>query len=174
MAEDTVEDCSSSPDVAQVPASSSVSSSPSGGLACAIAALAERQQTSSETSNNYGADMSTHNVPGCSGYSNQGQESRNYFPGKRVSLEHQLTITGVRDSGEWPDRASDVAEAGTCYGGSDGCSDAVSPMAPVPQQDENQGSLQIVTSSIVPESYEEQMMLAMAVSLAEARVGTSS
>lgn len=169
----TIEDGSSSPEVAQVPVSSS-SSSPSGGLACAIAALAERQQTSNETSHNYSGDMSEQTVPGCSGYSNQGRRSRNYFPGRGVSPEHQLTITGVRDSGEWADQASDVAEAGTCYGGSDGCSDAVSPVALLPQQEENQGSLQPVTSSIVPETFEEQMMLAMAVSLAEARMGNSS
>ncbi|KAL0362575.1 UNVERIFIED_CONTAM: E3 ubiquitin-protein ligase DA2 [Sesamum calycinum] len=122
----------------------SSSSSPSGGLACAIAALAERQQMSGETSNNYGWDVSIYNMPGCS-----------------------------RDAGEWVDHRTEVAEVGTSYGGSDEFDDALSPAA-LPQQDENQCSLQPVTSPIIPESFEEQMMLAMAVSLAEARARTST
>ncbi|KAK4398237.1 hypothetical protein Sango_1299200 [Sesamum angolense] len=153
----------------------SSSSSPSGGLACAIAALAERQQTSGETSNNYGGDVSISNMPGCSRYSDRDeQESENHFPAQSavvVSPDSPLAMT--RDAGEWVDHRTEVAEVGTSYGGSDEFDDAISPAA-LPQQDENQCSLQPVTSPIIPESFEEQMMLAMAVSLAEARARTST
>ncbi|KAI3457556.1 hypothetical protein Pfo_014219 [Paulownia fortunei] len=171
-----VEDRSSS--AVMVPVAGSSSSSPSGGLACAIAALAERQQMSGETSSNYGGDMSTYNMPGCSRYSNREElESENYFPAESaivVSPDSQLAMTG--DAGEWVDHRSEVAEVGTSYGGSDEFDDAISPAAlpQLSQQDENQCSLQPVTGPIIPESFEEQMMLAMAVSLAEARARTST
>ncbi|KAK4398241.1 hypothetical protein Sango_1299600 [Sesamum angolense] len=113
----------------------SSSAFPSGGLACAIAALAERQQMSGETSNNYSGDVSMYNMPGYS--------------------------------------RSEVAEVGTSYGGSDEFDDAVNPAA-LPQLGENQCSLQPITGQIIPESFEEQMMLAMAVSLAEARARSST
>ncbi|KAH6780803.1 RING/U-box superfamily protein [Perilla frutescens var. hirtella] len=166
-----VEDRSSLAEIA--PAAGS-SSSPSGGLACAIAALAERQQTSGETPTNYGGDISGYNVLGSSRYSNgEGQEAENYFPaesGTVASPDSQLAMTG--DAGEWADHQSEMAEVGTSYGGSDEFCDAIGPA--VPQEDENQCSVQPVTGPIVPESFEEQMMLAMAVSLAEARARTST
>ncbi|KAK6157447.1 hypothetical protein DH2020_011695 [Rehmannia glutinosa] len=165
-----VEDRSSSAMIA--PVSGSSSSSPSGGLACAIAALAERQQTSGETSNNYNENISAYNMPGCSRFSNR--QSENYFPAESaivVSPDSQLAMNG--DDGEWLDRRSQMAEVGTSYGGSNEFDDAISPNA-IPQQDENQCGLQRVNGPIVPESFEEQMMLAMAVSLAEARARTST
>ncbi|KAL0443683.1 UNVERIFIED_CONTAM: E3 ubiquitin-protein ligase GW2, partial [Sesamum latifolium] len=153
----------------------SSSAFPSGGLACAIAALAERQQMSGETSNNYGGDVSMYNMPGYSRYSNRDeQESENYFPAQSavvVSPDSPLAMTG--DAREWVDHRSEVAEVGTSYGGSDEFDDAMNP-AVLPQQDENQCSLQPVTGQIIPESFEEQMMLAMAFSLAEARARTST
>ncbi|KAL1537991.1 E3 ubiquitin-protein ligase da2 [Salvia divinorum] len=156
-----------------VPAAGS-SSSPSGGLACAIAALAERQQVSGGTPTSYGGDISGYNVSGSSRYSNgEGQESENYFPaesGTMASPDSQLAMTG--DAGEWVDHRSQMAEVGTSYGGSDEFGDVSSPS--VPQEDENHSSAQPVPGSIIPESFEEQMMLAMAVSLAEARARTST
>ncbi|KAL2245549.1 uncharacterized protein LOC105165514 [Sesamum indicum] len=153
----------------------SSSAFPSGGLACAIAALAERQQMSGETSNNYGGDVSMYNMPGYSRYSNgDEQESENYFPAQSalvVSPDSPLAMTG--EAREWVDHRSEVAELGTSYGGSDEFDNAINPAA-LPQQDENQCSLQPVTGQIIPESFEEQMMLAMAVSLAEARARTST
>ncbi|XP_057812293.1 E3 ubiquitin-protein ligase DA2L-like [Salvia miltiorrhiza] len=160
-----------------VPAAGS-SSSPSGGLACAIAALAERQQNSGGTSTNYGGDISGYNVSGSSMYSNgEGQGSENYFPAENATVaspDSQLAMTG--DAGEWADHRSEMAEVGTSYGGSDEFGDAMSPAAvpQLPQEDENQCGIQPVTGSIIPESFEEQMMLAMAVSLAEARARTST
>ncbi|KAL0353912.1 UNVERIFIED_CONTAM: E3 ubiquitin-protein ligase DA2 [Sesamum angustifolium] len=93
----------------------SSSSSPSGGLACAIAALAERQQMSGETSNNYGGDVSIYNMPCCSRYSDRDeQESENHFPAQSavvVSPDSPLAMT--RDAGEWVDHRTEVAEVGT-------------------------------------------------------------
>ncbi|KAL3821316.1 hypothetical protein ACJIZ3_007221 [Penstemon smallii] len=148
------------------------SSSPSGGLACAIAALAERQHnTSGETSNNnYDGNMSTYNnmPPGFSRYSNQVEhDSETYFP-----AESSAIIESSVDAGQWVDHSSEVAEAGSGYEGSDEFDGALRPSA-LSQQDEIQCSIQPVGGSIVPESFEEQMMLAMAVSLAEARARTS-
>ncbi|XP_073123302.1 E3 ubiquitin-protein ligase DA2L-like isoform X3 [Henckelia pumila] len=149
-------------------------SSPSGGLACAIAALAERQQISGETSNNYAGSMSTYSMPSSSRYLNREvRESESYFPTENMmvaSPDNHLTMTG--DAGEWVDHRSEMAEVGTSYGGSDEFDDAMRH-GELHQQDENQDSFQPVTGTIVPESFEEQMMLAMAVSLAEARARTS-
>lgn len=158
------------------PVAGSSSSSPSGGLACAIAALAERQQQSGETSNNYDEEVSTYSMPACSSrYSNQDeQEYENYFPAASaivVSPQSQLAMTV--DPGEWVDHRSELAEVGTSYGGSDEFDDGINPAA-LPREDENQFGLQPVTGPIVPESFEEQMMLAMAVSLAEARARTNT
>ncbi|XP_073028264.1 E3 ubiquitin-protein ligase DA2L-like isoform X4 [Primulina eburnea] len=167
------DDHSSSSLAAMAPISIS-SSSPSGGLACAIAALAERQQISGETSSNYAGSMSTYSMPSSSRYLNREvRESESYFPAENMivaSPDNHLAMTG--DTGEWVDHRSEMAEVGTSYGGSDEFDDAMRHGEP-PQQDENQDSFQPVTGTIVPESFEEQMMLAMAVSLAEARARTS-
>ncbi|KAM7465293.1 hypothetical protein LguiB_012855 [Lonicera macranthoides] len=75
-----------------------------------------------------------------------------------------------RDDGEWMvDHGSEVAEVGTGYAGSEAAGNTA-----FPQQDEIEGGFQNVRGPIVPESYEEQMMLAMTVSLAEARARASS
>ncbi|XP_028082081.1 E3 ubiquitin-protein ligase DA2L-like [Camellia sinensis] len=145
------------------------SSSPSGGLACAIAALAERQQTSGESSGNYDANMSTFNaLPSYSQFSNRGeQETECYHP------DSQPAIT--RYEGEWGvDHGSEVAEVGTSSGRSDTAEDG-GRIAAFPPQHEIEGGFQTVGGPpIIPESFEEQMMLAMAVSLAEARARTSA
>ncbi|KAF5949767.1 hypothetical protein HYC85_011760 [Camellia sinensis] len=145
------------------------SSSPSGGLACAIAALAERQQTSGESSGNYDANMSTFNaLPSYNQFSNRGeQETECYHP------DSQPAIT--RYEGEWGvDHGSEVAEVGTSSGRSDTAEDG-GRIAAFPPQHEIEGGFQTVGGPpIIPESFEEQMMLAMAVSLAEARARTSA
>lgn len=83
-----------------------------------------------------------------------------------------LAVT--KDDGEWGvDRGSEVAEAGTSYASSD-ATDEAGGVAALPPTDEAEGSFQNVGGPIVPESFEEQMMLAMAVSLAEARARTST
>ncbi|XP_073312133.1 E3 ubiquitin-protein ligase DA2L-like isoform X1 [Primulina huaijiensis] len=150
------------------------SSSPSGGLACAIAALAE-QEAGGEPANNYaGGSMSTYSMPSSSRFLNREEhESESYFPVENIrlaSLDNHLAMTG--DTGEWVDHRSEMAEVGTSYEGSDEFDGSVRH-GEQPQQDENQDSFQPVAGTVVPESFEEQMMLAMALSLAEARARTS-
>ncbi|XP_075476329.1 E3 ubiquitin-protein ligase DA2L isoform X1 [Primulina tabacum] len=175
QSEEYIADYHSSSSLAAMAPISISSSSPSGGLACAIAALAERQQISGETSSNYAGSMSTYSMPSSSRYLNREVcESESYFPAENMivaSPDNHLAMTG--DTGEWVDHRSEMAEVGTSYGGSDEFDDGMRHGEP-PQQDENQDSFQPVTGTIVPESFEEQMMLAMAVSLAEARARTSA
>ncbi|XP_007022166.2 PREDICTED: uncharacterized protein LOC18594526 [Theobroma cacao] len=152
------------------------STSPSGGLACAIAALAERQQMSGESSLNHNGDIPSFNML-CSGsrlYNRVDRVVENYPPAESpVDMPADGGMTPTRDEGEWGvDHGSEVAEAGTSYASSDVTEDAGGICA-ISQQDDIRGSFHNVPGPIVPESYEEQMMLAMAVSLAEARAMTS-
>lgn len=102
-------------------------SSPSGGLACTVAALAERQHLNDDASSN------------------------------NLEDEH----------------ASNVAEVSTSYASSAGMitSDALGPTLDLPD-----AGLSYIggPGNLVPETYEEQVMLAMAVSLADARGRTTS
>ncbi|OMO92640.1 hypothetical protein COLO4_17417 [Corchorus olitorius] len=152
------------------------SSSPSGGLACAIAALAERQQMGGESSVNHSGEMPAYNMlPSSSRFYNRaGQIAENYPASESpVDMPADGGMTPARDEGEWGvDHGSEVAEAGTSYASSDVAEDA-GGISAVPQQDDIRGSFHNVPGPIVPENYEEQMMLAMAVSLAEARAMTS-
>lgn len=153
-------------------AASGSSSSPSGGLACAIAALAERQQMSGESSS-YSRNMSSsyNEHPACDRFSNREELENDDYPQAEctmhVSPESHLEIP--REDGEWADHGSMVAEVGTSYAVSDEMEDDAS----FPLQGETVSDLQPTTSSIVPENFEEQMMLAMAVSLAEASARSS-
>ncbi|OMO74585.1 hypothetical protein CCACVL1_16584 [Corchorus capsularis] len=152
------------------------SSSPSGGLACAIAALAERQQMGGESSVNHSGEMPAYNMlPSSSRFYNRaGQIAENYPASESpVDMPAEGGMTPARDEGEWGvDHGSEVAEAGTSYASSDVAEDA-GGISAIPQQDDTRGSFHNVPGPIVPENYEEQMMLAMAVSLAEARAMTS-
>ncbi|XP_004243185.1 E3 ubiquitin-protein ligase DA2L [Solanum lycopersicum] len=154
------------------PTASGSSSSPSGGLACAIAALAERQQMSGESSS-YSRNMSSsyNEHPSCDRFSNGEELENDDYPHAEgtmhVSPESHLEIP--REDGEWADHGSMVAEVGTSYAVSDEMEDDAS----FPLQGEMVSDLQPNTSSIVPENFEEQMMLAMAVSLAEASARSS-
>ncbi|KAM7260662.1 hypothetical protein ACFE04_011335 [Oxalis oulophora] len=135
--------------VSPVMASTSSSSSPSGGLACAIASLAERQQMSAESSSMNHTGTSLDEIPSSSStYYNQ----VNYAPA-------ESSIDTLPDNGEW--RGSDIPQAGT------------SGSNVLPQQGIGSSFQNVPGPPIVPESYEEQMMLAMTVSLAEARAMTS-
>ncbi|KAF5780671.1 putative transcription factor C2H2 family [Helianthus annuus] len=128
---------------------SASSSSPSGGLACAIAALAERQQTGGESStnyNNYSGNLSTYNA-----HPNHSQTGLLSLD-NHLQINHENSEFGYGGSLRRVDDNDDVSR------GQYGQLDEV----------ENGGNI------VVPESFEEQMMLAMAVSLAEARARTSS
>lgn len=166
------------------------SSSPSGGLACAIAALAERQQTGGESIvHNSGTMPSFNLLPSTSSFYNRLEQGiDNYSPAQsssNVLPDGRMIVS--RDDGEWgADRGSDAAEAGTSYASSESAEDAdgisfvlpppppsfVLAPPPPPPLPHVIASFQNV-SEPVPESFEEQMMLAMAVSLAEARAMAS-
>ncbi|CAL5342168.1 unnamed protein product [Camellia sinensis] len=152
------------------------SSSPSGGLACAIAALAERQQTGGGSSSNHDGNTSTFNmIPGYSRFSNRGEQVTDmYHPsGNSAEDSPELGLAMNRDDGEWGvDHESEAAEVGTSRASSDAAEDAGRDSA-LPTQHEIEGGFQTVGGSIVPDSFEEQMMLAMAVSLADAQARTS-
>ncbi|MBA0752266.1 hypothetical protein Gogos_001118 [Gossypium gossypioides] len=155
------------------------SSSPSGGLACAIAALAERQQMGGESSLNHDGSMQAFDMlPNSSSsrrfYNNRlHQVGENYPPAESPVGDGGMTPGS--DEGKWGiNHELEVAEAGTSYASSDVTEDS-GGISAIPQEDEIRGSFQSVAGPgpMVPESYEEQMMLAMAVSLAEARAMTS-
>ncbi|KAF5728222.1 hypothetical protein HS088_TW21G00372 [Tripterygium wilfordii] len=151
------------------------SSSPSGGLACAIAALAERQQIGGDSSTNHNGSISALNMlPGSSSafYNRVGADGQTYPPvDSYVDLSHHRGMAVTRNDDEWGvDHGSEVAEAGTSYASSDGTEEAGGAL---PSNAGIVNSFQNAPGAIIPESYEEQMMLAMAVSLAEARAVTS-
>ncbi|XP_076886324.1 E3 ubiquitin-protein ligase DA2L-like isoform X2 [Bidens hawaiensis] len=132
--------------------SSASSSSPSGGLACAIAALAERQQTDESSTNYDTVNPSTYNS------------------------HHDHTQTQLLSL----DNSEESAETGYGYDNNlrtvnddinDNDDDYVNRGQYAQQYEVENGYVD--TGSIVPESFEEKMMLAMAVSLAEAQ-GRSS
>lgn len=120
--------------------------------------------------------MSTYNVlPNCGPfYQTAVQDSGSYTaPEGGTELPHGGGIPMARDDGEWNmDRGSEVAEAGTSYASSDSPEDT-GGISALPQPNEVDAGFQSLPAPIVPESFEEQMMLAMAVSLAEARAVTS-
>ncbi|XP_020584599.1 uncharacterized protein LOC110027485 [Phalaenopsis equestris] len=127
--------------------------SPSYGLACTVAALAERQLTD-------GGDVSS--LDACSSSLSTEESLLN-----NNSSAGWLDTSVHADDGECSvDNSSEVAEAGTSYAGSDATIDAVRAISL--REDVNMAS-----SHLLPESFEEQMMLAMAVSLAEARARAS-
>lgn len=139
------------------------SSSPSGGLACAIAALAERQQGSGDGSSNYDGNTSTFNtVPVCSSFANISEPVHDqYFTSSSIQV-----TPDIRE--EWG------TGVGPSYAGHDVADQMVGNSGTFLEQDENESGSQTSGAAIIPESFEEQMMLAMAVSLAEARACTSS
>ena len=110
------------------------SSSPSGGLACAIAALAERQQTGGESSDNYNGNMSTFNMlPGYNGFTNRGgQVMESYNPaGSSMEVSPQWGIN----------HDSEVAEVVTRRASSYAAEDADRVVA-LPPQLEIEGGFQ--------------------------------
>ncbi|XP_012463908.1 E3 ubiquitin-protein ligase DA2L [Gossypium raimondii] len=161
------------------------SSSPSGGLACAIAALAERQQMGGESSLNHDGSMQAFDMLPNSSSSSSSSSSRRFYNNRLHQVGENYPpaespvgdggMTPGSDEGKWGiNHELEVAEAGTSYASSDVTEDS-GGISAIPQEDEIRGSFQSVAGPgpMVPESYEEQMMLAMAVSLAEARAMTS-
>ncbi|KAI3769413.1 hypothetical protein L6452_00515 [Arctium lappa] len=143
----------------QAAESSSSTSSPSGGLACAIAALAERQQMGGDQSstnyNSYSGNISTYNVQHPTG----------------LSLDNHL---GIRSEGGWVQDSSEMAQTAYGYDNSNAIDDNGSRYGQQYADDDEEMENGFGGTVVVPESFEEQMMLAMAVSLAEARARTST
>ncbi|KAI4333401.1 hypothetical protein L6164_018221 [Bauhinia variegata] len=150
------------------------SSSPSGGLACAIAALAERQQTGPESStNNTDGNISSLNVPqGTSSrfYNRMDRDSVSYTPTDNTTeMSPDGSVVMTTGHAQWDmDHGQEMANVPMSYANSFAAEDG-DRLPCLPQSDDIEGSLENSTDPIVPESFEEQMMLAMAVSLAEAR-----
>ncbi|KAL4023483.1 hypothetical protein IC575_017241 [Cucumis melo] len=161
------------------------SSSPSGGLACAIAALAEQQQISRGPSSacTNGDSPVFNMLPGATEFYNRMNTNVENYPPTQVSISAEnyapAQVSAVdtvpdcrmiltRNDGEWNlDHQSEEAEAGTSYPTSDSNEDNSTECA-LPTVNAMDGGNQ-ATIPIIPQNFEEQMMLAMAVSLAEAR-----
>ncbi|KAG9448047.1 hypothetical protein H6P81_014175 [Aristolochia fimbriata] len=152
--------------------------SPSGGLACAIAALAERQQLDGDPS----TSVASYDISAPVGSMPLGHErvGVSYPPENwiEVSPDSGRAVVG-REENEWTlDHGSEVAEAGTSYASSDVTLEAGGPEVggtALPLNDGGEEHFQApISGPVLPESFEEQMMLAMAVSLAEARARPNS
>jgi len=153
-------------------AGTSSSPSPSGGLACAIAALAERQQMSGESSVSSNNENTSFNMlPGSRRFYNRiGRDMVSYSPTENLDEgPPDDTMATTRSHSQWSiDHGSQVTETATSYANSVEAEDR-GELSSMSQSSDIDGSFQSATEPIVPESFEEQMMLAMAVSLAEAR-----
>ncbi|XP_061355560.1 E3 ubiquitin-protein ligase DA2L-like [Gastrolobium bilobum] len=153
------------------------SSSPSGGLACAIAALAERQQMAGESSmSSTNENLSSFNTLQGSRrfYNRLGRDMVSYPPTDNLNeVPPDDAVAMTRSHGEWDiDHGPQVDETETSYANPVAAEDG-GVLSSLPQSDDIDGNLQSATDPIVPESFEEQMMLAMAVSLAEAQAMSS-
>ncbi|KAB2043702.1 hypothetical protein ES319_D01G036300v1 [Gossypium barbadense] len=154
------------------------SSSASAGHVCAVAGLTEWQQMTGESSSNYNVNLPAFNMlPSSSRFccNRLDQVAENYHSAQSpVDMSAEGGMTPARDEGEWGvDLGPEVAKAGTSYASSDVLGDASGISMIPPQEDEIRDGFYNVSEPIVPESYEEQMMLAMALSLAEGRTMTS-
>ncbi|KAJ0971827.1 hypothetical protein J5N97_019786 [Dioscorea zingiberensis] len=123
--------------------------SPSGGLARAVAALAERQQLRAEPSDSAVVDRAL--------MTNYPPESWTEMP-----LDSERTVRS--EDSNW-EMHHDESEVQAMTGDS---ATASSAMLPLPTTNS------MTVDHLLPESFDEQMMLAMAVSLAEARTRTST
>lgn len=155
----------------------------SSGLACAAAALAEQQHMNVDSTNMVNTNAPVFDMQQRSGSNMPAVEeglTMDYHPqswieassdcGRAAPEDGEWSGSVVlREEGEWAtDYGSEVAEAGTSIAGSDVTADT--GVAAVSLQE----GVGAGGSHIIPESFEEQMMLAMAVSLAEARARTSA
>ncbi|KAK4753402.1 hypothetical protein SAY87_022200 [Trapa incisa] len=160
---DPPEQCISSKD--QYTSTAAVASSTSaGGLACAIAALAERQQTSEES-------LST----SCTGSANLSQPTYDNLNMLPSCSRYYPAVEISHTDGEWNvEHGSVIAEAGTSYRSSNS-TELDSGITDLPQHGvEDQGqAFQNLPSPVFQESFEDQMMFTMAVSLTEARAVTN-
>lgn len=145
--------------------------STSGGLACAIATLAEQQHMGLSPTNDLDDASSLEMLPESLRCPHE-EERDSYALESWVDISPATRRASCRDDGEWgTDIGSEVAEAGTSYASSDTTVELRGPTLPNGVGDHFQSN---ISGSILPESFEEQMIRAMAVSLADARSRTNS
>lgn len=149
-------------------------SSPSGGLAFTIAAMVEHQHMSENSTSAFGNMPESDMLPHSSGLSIRDERSaENYPPERSFEVLSGSRSAAPRDENEWAlGHGSEMVEAGTSYASLD---TAVNASATVELNEGVGDVLQPpMAGPILPESFEEQMMLAVARSLAEARARSSS
>ncbi|XP_042519131.1 E3 ubiquitin-protein ligase GW2-like [Macadamia integrifolia] len=159
---------------AMVPALAEASS-PSGGLACAVAAVAESRHMDGDPSSNVVGNSRAFSLLTASGRLSSGEErvADTCPSGSWIDISPESGRAMSRGKAEWGiDHGSEVAEAGTSYASSDATVDAGGGGSSLHDgmDDRFQPNMAETTT---PENFEEQMMLAMAVSIAEARSRTS-
>ncbi|XP_039143397.1 E3 ubiquitin-protein ligase GW2-like [Dioscorea cayenensis subsp. rotundata] len=138
---------------------------PSSGLAYTVGAMAESQHMRGDISFATGSSAL---VPNMSLTVDQEQAMENYNGENWIEVSPSSGRAAMpRQENEWAmDHGSVVAEAGTSYAVSDVTVDTMPGALSLPE------GVNMAATHLLPESFEEQMMLAMAVSLAEARART--
>ncbi|XP_059661353.1 E3 ubiquitin-protein ligase DA2L-like [Cornus florida] len=104
------------------------SSPPSDGLACAIAALGERQQMGRESSSKYNGNISAFSLLPCGRFSNiEEQVTENHPPaGSLIEASPYSSMAMAVDGREWGlNHGLEVAEEGTIYASSDAVEDEI-------------------------------------------------
>ncbi|XP_010919921.1 E3 ubiquitin-protein ligase GW2 [Elaeis guineensis] len=140
--------------------------SPTGGLACAVAAMAECQHMNRDSTFLAGSSAPVFSTSRQLSSLHVGDDRivENYHSEKWPDVSSNCRRTIAREDGDWAmDHRSDLAEAGTSFANSAVAVDAGAALS--------EGAT-MAAGHLPPESFEEQMMLAMAVSLAEARART--
>lgn len=153
-----------------VMASASSEAASSGGFACAVAALAEQQHMYGDSSSAATSHTSRYDTLSRSDRSSTEDLSiaGSSSSGTRVEEPSSSRARQAREGAEYSnDRWSEVAEASTSCAGSD-----VAVEAGAANLAASDGSS--IGSGNIPDSFEEQMMLAMALSLVDARSRASS
>ncbi|XP_072984322.1 E3 ubiquitin-protein ligase GW2-like [Typha latifolia] len=134
-----------------------------GGFACTVATLAEHQHMNGNYTSLAGNNAQVFDMLRQSGsIPSINMSMMDSSPGSWIEVPPNCRRI-VREEGECStDQWSDVTEVGTSYAGSDTMVDGVTTLS-LPE------SFNMAAGHLIPESVEEQMMLGMAVSLAEAR-----
>ncbi|XP_074311205.1 E3 ubiquitin-protein ligase DA2L [Silene latifolia] len=115
------------------PSPSPSPSSPSGGLAGAIAALAERQQLTGESSTTtYNGHVSPSDVLASSSRSSQRMKNSSHSPFENYSSSRAMSNARMFSGDYGVDHSSDVAEAGTHYINSDDSETEAAILPPPP------------------------------------------
>ncbi|RCV20600.1 hypothetical protein SETIT_4G069500v2 [Setaria italica] len=142
----------------------------SGGFACAVAALAEQQHIHGESSSTPTCQTTRFDTLSRSDRSYTedlsivGSSSSDSRVEEPSSSGTHRTVEGAESSN---DQWSEIAEAGTSHAGSDVTAEAIAANSAA-----SVGSS--IASGSIPDSFEEQMMLAMALSLVDARTRANS